>query len=435
MRDPRLIVFVRNPAAGTVKTRLIPALGEEGAASLYKDMAEYTFRWASRLASKNRGVLEVRFDRGSIRDMEGWLGKGFRYLPQGEGDVGARMSRAFRENFMEGIRKAVLIGTDLPGLTVFHVREAWKALDDADMVVAPASDGGYGLIGLRRDAPEIFRGFEWSTDKVLEETLARAAAAGLSVKVLPTLRDIDVPADLPVWEVTVRRFLSVIIPTLNEERHIGQTLASLGKPPDTEVIVADGGSRDGTVDVARQAGAKIVSSRPGRGGQLNAGAAAAAGDILLFLHADTRPPEHCAELVRGALDDPEIAGGHFALKFEPCPPLLKVNEVTANLRSRLFRLPFGDQAIFVRNSLFRLLGGYREIPLMEDVEFARRLRLAGRTVFLRPPVRTSSRNYAGRYWRTNVKNKIIFIGYFLGVSPGRLAKIYRAKAPDVNSST
>lgn len=420
-------MFVRYPAAGKAKTRLIPALGEAGAASLSKRMTEHTLDWASRLAGKDGDSLEVRFDGCSAPDMEAWLGPGFRYVPQGDGDVGVRMDRAFRESFSAGIKKAVLVGTDIPELTVFHVREAWKALDDSDVVLGPTVDGGYCLVGLRTDAPGLFQGPAWSTDKVLAATLAKTAAAGLAVRLLPLLRDVDGPDDLPAWERVDRRSLSIVIPTLNEGRRLSDALGSVGRPPGTEVIIADAGSRDDTLEIAKRAGAKIVSCRPGRGGQLNAGAAAASGDILLFLHADTRLPEGYAGLVREAMGDPEIAGGSFALKFEPCPPLLKVIEATANWRTRLFHLPFGDQAIFVRGALFRLVEGFRDIPLMEDVEFARRLHRAGRIAFLRPPVRTSSRAYEKGVLRATLRNKVVFAGYVLGVPPDRLERFYRRK--------
>ena len=120
---------------------------------------------------------------------------------------------------------------------------------------------------------------------------------------------------------------------------------------------------------------------------MNAGAAEAAGDILLFLHADTLPPPGFVRLIRAALRDPDVVGGSFALGFEPCPPLLKSPKSTANGRARLLRLPFGDQALFVRAPVFRLLGGFRDWPLMEDVDFVRRLGRVGKLASLRPPVR------------------------------------------------
>jgi hypothetical protein len=157
---------------------------------------------------------------------------------------------------------------------------------------------------------------------------------------------------------------------------------------------------------------------------MNAGAAEAEGAILIFLHADTILPAGFDGLVRAGLRDPEVVGGSFALAFEPCPPLLKINEVTANWRARALGLPFGDQALFVRASVFRLLGGFRDMPLMEDVDFVRRLARAGRLAFLRPPVRTSSRRYDQGILRRTLRNKAVLLGYFLGVPSERLARLY-----------
>jgi rSAM/selenodomain-associated transferase 2/rSAM/selenodomain-associated transferase 1 len=420
MGDERLIVFARDPVPGHVKTRLIPALGAEGAASLYRRLTERTLGWASRLGGGKGGLVEVRFDGAPA----GPLGRRFRVSPQGEGDIGARMGRAFADAFGSGGERVVIVGTDLPELTPAHVRASWRALRRADLVLGPARDGGYGLIGLRKSCPSLFEGIAWSTGAVLRQTLARARAAGLSVELLAALRDIDGPDDLPFWRRFETESISVIIPALDEEAGLPRSLDAAGSGVGVEVIVADGGSRDDTRAAAGRAGARVVLSSPGRARQMNAGAAEAAGETLVFLHADTRLPAGFAGLVRASLRDPDVVGGSFALAFEPCPPLLKINEITANWRARALRLPFGDQALFVRASVFRLLGGFREMPLMEDVEFVRRLGRAGRMAFLRPPVRTSPRRYDEGVLRRTLRNKAALLGYFLGVPPDRLARIY-----------
>jgi rSAM/selenodomain-associated transferase 2 len=253
---------------------------------------------------------------------------------------------------------------------------------------------------------------------------------GLTVECLPPLRDVDTRADLEVWERASRRTISAVIPTLDEERDLPRALGSLQASPGVELVVADGGSRDATLEVAGRAGARLVHSAPGRARQLNAGAGAASGDILLFLHADTSLPAGFDSLVRDSFADPAVVGGSFALSFDPCPPLLKVNEITANWRARFLHLPFGDQALFVKASIFRLLGGFREMPLLEDVDFVRRLSRAGKLAFLGRPVRTSSRRYGREIFRTTLKNKAVFLGYFLGVRPERLARLYGRRQRD-----
>jgi rSAM/selenodomain-associated transferase 2/rSAM/selenodomain-associated transferase 1 len=404
------------------------AVTAEQAASLHKRMAEHTLRWAKSFVDKEPGSLEIRYDGGDERQMRNWLGEALRLIPQGSGDLGKRMSRAFEQNFQRGVAQAVLVGTDAPQLTVFHARLVFASLKSHDVVLVPTEDGGYCLIGLRRSVPALFQSVEWGTDAVFQETLDRAKDLGLSVKVFEPLQDVDRPEDIPLWERANQGCLSVIIPALNEEKSLPRTLDQLKDLDHAEVIVADGGSRDRTVSLAVERGVKVVRSDPGRGGQLNAGAAQAKGDILLFLHADTQLPPGSGALVREAVSDPEIIGGAFSLRFQPMTPLLKINQITANWRTRIFRLPFGDQALFVRASVFRQMGGFADIPLMEDVDFVRRLRKCGKLAVIPEPVTTSSRLYIRQgVLRRTFKNKLIFFGYVLGISPERLARMYRRK--------
>jgi rSAM/selenodomain-associated transferase 2 len=212
---------------------------------------------------------------------------------------------------------------------------------------------------------------------------------------------------------------------LNEEKNIGKALEQLRDVRNSEVIVSDGGSRDATVSIALDSGARLVRSKAGRGPQMNAGAAGAEGDILLFLHADTRLPDNFAERIRDALSEPETAGGAFSLKFQPITPLLRITEKTINWRTRYLSLPYGDQAYFVRTSLFRQMGGYADIPIMEDVEFLRRLKKRGKLAFISDPVESSSRLFRENgVIRTTLRNKVVFFGYLFGVSPARLRRMY-----------
>jgi len=428
MSRQRLIIFTKYPEPGKVKTRLIPVLGKERAASLHQAMTERTLRWAKSLSRKNPDLIEIWFEGGTRRMMEEWLGPELNYFHQGDGNLGERMARAFSENFQKKKREVVLVGVDCPELTAFHGKAAFNALKNHDLVLGPADDGGYCLIGLKRMVPEIFRSIAWGTGTVHHETLERAKNRDLSVRNLNILHDVDLPQDLPIWERASNQSLSVIIPALNEENHIRQTLEHLGKASHGEVIVVDGGSTDNTVRVAEECGVRVISARPSRGGQMNAGASEASGDLLLFLHADTIVPDNFSSLIRQTMIDPEVVGGSFALKIQPSTLLLRYIERNVTWRTKLFRLPYGDQAIFVRASIFRLMGGFADIALMEDVEFVRRLRKIGRLAFIPFPVITSSRRYKKiGALRAILKNKLVLLGYYLKIPPSRLAKFYYKK--------
>ena len=424
----RLIIFTRYPEPGQVKTRLIPALGEEGAASLQKKMTEHSVAWAASLSERMPNFLEIRYEGKDQNLMAEWLGSGYSYETQGDGDLGERMARAFEENFQKKIKQIVLVGTDCPQMSAFHVKSAFDALKTHDLVLGPTEDGGYCLIGLKQMVPELFVSLAWGTETVFQSTLEKAKNAGLSVKCLVPMRDVDIPEDLTVWEKVSNQYLSIVIPTFNEEEHLRQTLEKVGRIPHGEVIVVDGGSRDSTAEIAEEWGAKVIQSKPNRGRQMNLGAREASGDMLLFLHADTLLPENYSEFIQEALVDPKVAGGAFAWKVEPSTPFLRYLERNVAWRTKIFRMPYGDQAYFVRASLFREMGGYADIPLMEDVEFIRRLRKVGKLAYIPQPVVTSPRRYQKRGpVRTALRNKLTLFGYYLKIPPDRLAKFYYKK--------
>jgi rSAM/selenodomain-associated transferase 2 len=220
--------------------------------------------------------------------------------------------------------------------------------------------------------------------------------------------------------------LSVIIPALNEAAHLTATLASLRSGRLADLIVVDGGSQDQTVALAQAAGATVLSSPPGRSRQQNLGAAAASGDVLFFLHADTLAPPHYDRLIFDALAAPGVSAGAFSLSISGSTPALRLISALANRRSRWLQLPYGDQGLFLRTSLFRSLGGFPDLPIMEDLALVRRLRRCGRILTLPQPVCTS-----GRRWhhlgplRTTAINQLMLLGFALGLDPHTLARLYR----------
>ncbi|MDZ4720396.1 MAG: TIGR04283 family arsenosugar biosynthesis glycosyltransferase [Roseiflexaceae bacterium] len=224
--------------------------------------------------------------------------------------------------------------------------------------------------------------------------------------------------------------LSIIIPTLNEATQIEQALAAVRAiAPDAELIIADGGSSDETANLASGL-AQIVPSRRGRARQMNAGAAIATGDVLLFLHADTRLPDDAQAAITEALADPRVVAGGFGLQFDQPGWFYSIMAWSTTLRSHVCQSFTGDQAIFVRSKAFRALDGYADIPLMEDVEVCRRLRKVGRLRALTPPVLVSARRHR-RYGpvRVLLTGWLYQILYALGMPPFGLHRLYYGHPP------
>ena len=243
--------------------------------------------------------------------------------------------------------------------------------------------------------------------------------------------------EYPVTEPTLGRqaLISVIIPTLNEEEALGPTLEALSSWSfaSTEVIVADGRSNDATTRIAEQFGARVVVCERGRGRQLHTGAQHATGDTLLFVHADTCCPPQTPDLLTNALSDPAVVGGNFAISFSR---QTRAARFMTWLYPKLEKLGlcYGDSGIFVRAAIYNELGGFKPIPLFEDVDFIQRLRKRGRMVRIPVPVVTSSRRFEGNFALTFVRWSMLQALYWLGVSPRVLNQFYRVKRRDPAAS-
>jgi rSAM/selenodomain-associated transferase 2 len=221
--------------------------------------------------------------------------------------------------------------------------------------------------------------------------------------------------------------LSIIIPVLNESTLIQSTLEPLLLTPSVEVIVVDGGSADNTVKLAQAAGAKVlIASQAGRAHQMNEGASIALGELLLFLHADTQLPRDYLFQVQFLLALPLVVAGAFSLKIDAPGLAYRLLEWGVNLRSRLFSLPYGDQAIFLRAERFKTLGGYKNLPIMEDYALIQQLKRQGKIAIAPSSVLTSSRRWQKLgIARTTLINQLIILAYFFRISPDSLARWYR----------
>jgi rSAM/selenodomain-associated transferase 2/rSAM/selenodomain-associated transferase 1 len=437
--DATLCIFAKPPVAGSAKTRLAAELGAERAAALARAFLVDTC-----------GTARARPWARPILATTGELEPALRAelaLPvwqQGDGDLGARMEHVLVRALTE-TPIAIAVGADSPGLPPRLLDAAWAALATADAVIGPADDGGFYLLGLRRCPAGLLADLPWSAPDTRACTVDRLRAHGMIVRELAPWFDVDRAEDLTrlhrlldtgaIVAPATRRLLgaprvSIVMPVLDEARRItgalDDVLALVGRK---EVIVVDGGSRDDTLALARTRPVRVVESTRGRACQMNAGAMIAAGDVLMFLHADTTLPAEALALASRVLDDPDVIAGAFRTWTVADPPdvpwfapLLHL----ADLRSRYTSLPYGDQALFVRADVFRQVGGFPDQPLMEDLELARRLRRRGRIVTVPARVRVSGRRFVARpLFHAVVMNAFPAL-YRLGVSPDRLATLYRS---------
>jgi rSAM/selenodomain-associated transferase 1 len=204
-RRERICLFTRYPEAGTTKTRLIPALGPAGAADLQRRMTRHILKEARQAARLRPAVVEIRYAGGGRRKMRQWLGADLRYQAQASGDIGQRMARAAQDAAADGCPAVIIIGSDIPGITAAVVVGAFERLATNDLVIGPAIDGGYYLIGLRlpppgQAVPALFTDIAWGTATVRADTLARAASLNLRPILLTPLNDVDRPEDLVHWQ-------------------------------------------------------------------------------------------------------------------------------------------------------------------------------------------------------------------------------------------
>ena len=434
-----ICVFAKPPEPGTVKTRLGPAVGNKGSATLaeafLKDVwsAVQSLPWA-RTVIASTAPLSPLVVGGSP---EVWL--------QGQGDLGARVERILRRALSQS-EFAMALGADNPGLPPRLLEQARDAMRSADSVIGPCEDGGFYLLGLRQCPPGLLDGITWSHTDTFEQVLARLRAAGFRVSVLDSWFDVDRPEDLaklrqkissreiqaPATEKALELLfsrtpstdtagVSVILPVLNEREWLPRAIARLQSQPWVhEVIVVDASSTDGTRAWLQEQNQLIVLDAPrGKGIQINTGAKMATGNILLFLHADCLLPSDAGGQIRNALGPEDVAGGCFLIRFDSgCKLSLKLIAAGINLRTTSARTATGDQAIFVRKEVFDCAGGCPNWPLFEDVELVRRIKKHGSFAVIKSAVTSSSRRYL-RFgiFKTTFLMYALRLGFWVGVSP------------------
>ena len=413
-------IFAKPPVPGEVKTRLIPALGPQGAAGLARRMLLKTWQSVEACPGVRPVLATTRAgDFPMLVPFEDlWL--------QGEGDLGNRIERILTRGLREA-KVAIALGADTPSLTVAHLQTAVELTQTHDAVLGPSPDGGFYLLALRRCPVGLFTALPWSAPNTRDALLERLRHHHMTVAQLESLPDIDTPEDLRHLRPSPPAMLiSIIGPALNEATGIAATLRALrALEGEKELIVVDGGSTDATMAIAAAEGARVLQSAPGRGSQMHAGALVASGDVLWFVHADTIPPPHATLEIRRTLDDPSVTGGNFGLVFDGRSRAAR--QLTAIYPAlRWLGLCYGDSGIFIRHADYRTIGGFRPIALFEDLDILRRMRKTGRFVHIEARILTSSRRFEQRnfalvwlHWTT------LQVLYWCGVSPNWLARWYR----------
>jgi rSAM/selenodomain-associated transferase 2/rSAM/selenodomain-associated transferase 1 len=448
----RIVILTREPVPNQCKTRLIPELGPETALLWHVSMAKHTLLVAGAFAAEKAIFRSVCVAVDGEPDEVARLaidGEGiFRFFRQGKGGLGGRIRQAVAQALeREAGSNVIVLGTDCPGLLPGHLDVAEELLrSGADVCFGPAADGGFWLVGIRGSvAPEALFSDEkvrYGTEHALQDSLDLCASAGLAVRMLQVLSDVDEPRDRVHLDAAVASGLmtalsriSVVIPARNEERAIGGTirsaLASAADPGKVDFVVVDAGSEDGTRAAATEAGARVIASPAhlrGRGSQMNLGAAhSKPGSLLLFLHADTALPAKWDARLRECLCRPEVSSASFSLSIagQQADRRLATISSMANYRSRR-GLPYGDQGLALRAPTFSAVGGFDAVPLFEDFLIAARLAKLGQVVTLPQEVVTSARRWEknGALKNTAINLALVHAHKLLKVPEATLHKWY-----------
>ncbi len=437
MRQNALIVFMKAPVLGRVKTRLAQSIGEASATTLYRLMCEQLL---SLSVPSNCDVI-IAYDDEAKADLPSYVEGKTLFYQTGDG-LGERMHNAFETVFAKGYESAILVGSDIPEVTEHLLEKAFGLLSQNDAILSPTHDGGYYLIGFHQKTfcKAAFEGITYSQSDVYANTLC--TLSHLRVARGEVLRDIDTLEDLRTFLNTASSSslcdfaqhalealpkISVIIPVYHEDETLQHNITHLRAMACTqqyEIIVVDTHAIT-TLHRFTLENVHLAYAKKGRANQMNEGALTARGEMLLFLHADTRLPHHWDKWILQALE--RHKAGAFSLGIDDTHPLLRCIEAMANLRTSITHIPYGDQAHFFQTSCFKHLGGYANIPLMEDVEMMKRLKHSGEKIaLLKPKVLTSARRWHKEgILYTTLRNRTLSFLYWLGVSPKHLVKRYK----------
>ena len=431
MSGPGVLILAAEPVAGAVRPRLEPLLGADGCVRLERELIRAALSWGDTVAPKRTWLAMSGHHDGP-------LPAGATKLEPRTGDIGERMRAAVAEIYVGGHSGPLfVIGTDCPQLGIEHATAALGELAAGrDAVVLPAREGGFCLIALSGPHPELMRlpADAWQAPALVDLMLAAGRSAGLEVGVMvmePALAGPD-DARRTRWDARVPEavraalmtdpLVSIVIPAIDDDATLGGALDAIAAMPGRfEVVVADGGSSDATLAIAQghRTEPLVVRSEPGSARQMNRGASAASGDVLLFLPTETRLPLDAYERIVTALREPDVQGGNFELAFDGSDPVAD-RLARHYAKQRRAGIYYADSAPFVRREIFDDLGGYRPLPVMEDYDFVRRLEQRGATVCVGGPARTRASRRHAPSPRRRALIRWLFVA---GVEPGRLSRL------------
>lgn len=421
-----LVCFVKAPIKGAVKTRLAKRIGDERTLVLYESFVRNLLSIPLPLFCERFIAYDTPNTSLALPE---YLQHETLFYQEGD-DLGEKMCHAFTYLFAKGYKRVILVGSDVPEITPSIIDEAFRALSHKDGILSPTFDGGYYLIGFHAHTftQEAFKEIRYSTPSVFKETKARLKTLLLAEG--KKLHDIDTLEALKAYMPNFpTKRISVIIPVYHEDETLLRTIQTLyahSVENDFELILVDTLERT-TLNDLHVKKARIGYAPKGRASQMNEGAAMAEGESLLFLHADTRLPKGWDTLIA-----PYYEAGAFSLAIDSPKIALKIIAFCANLRTRITKIPYGDQGQFFQASVFKKLGGYASIELMEDVEIMKRLKKQGVNITLLPQkAHTSARRWEKEgIFYTTFRNRVLSFLYLCGVSPSKLSAYYKAHTSD-----
>jgi len=427
-----IIIFTRVPIAGETKTRMMPHLTAKECANLHvcflKDIAA-----ECKKTGKDIYVFYTPEKKANI--LVSVFGVQVQYRSQYGQNLGERMKNAFQAVFQEGYGVCVLIGSDVPEVREKNLNQAFSVLDFKDVVFGPAGDGGYYLLGMKQLHTTVFENQTYGHDSVLVNSVRALKAKNLTVGYSKVLQDMDTAEDLRNFLKRRRkrqddlayhtekylqshRKISVIIPLYNEAKTIHSIQKQLELLKNKcEIIFVDGGSTDQTLQKIKR-DFRIIHSQKGRANQMNEGAKASSGDVLLFLHCDSKLPQNSLGQIRHVMKSYRVGG--FGVAFESKNFFMFTCRILSNFRMKFRNIIFGDQGIFVEREFFFELGMFPELPIMEDYQFSLNLKKRKEPIGMtRYRIYSSDRRYPKG---TISKLKLMWKMY-------KLRKMYRNQVP------